>query len=92
MENDNDDAELARLRALSASNLTRELFASTLAAGETSDLERYRAMSNRELVEGLFDDSPLEHGRCKRVLAERMAAAGVDDICDFIGRDVPRNN
>jgi hypothetical protein len=76
-----------KLRALSSSALVRELFATTITAGAHSDLSIFRAMAARELVQGLLDENPSVHGGCKQVLVERMEAAGIDDIVDFIQRD-----
>ena len=49
-------------------------------------MARHRAMSTHELVGELLDEDILEAGRCKHLLAERMAAAGTDDIVCFIVR------
>jgi hypothetical protein len=52
-------------------------------SANTPGLERYRAMTNEDLIKGLVDDDLCENTRSKRVLMERMEVAGVNNIVDF---------
>jgi hypothetical protein len=87
VDDDRWKASRADIKAMASEDLLRGLFATTSTARAAADLNRYRTLSTQELVRGLLSDEPSMHGSCKRVLAERMAAAGSDDIVAFFWAD-----
>jgi hypothetical protein len=63
-------------KSLSNADLLMMMFYTTPTCAE--DLERHRAMSNEDLLKGLYENN--EASKCKTILEERMAAAGVEGL------------
>ena len=79
-----DRPTLAELRAMSLEDLWRGLFAEISTVFADANLDRYRAIANYELAQGLRSEDPVEAGSCKCVLTERMESVGASDIVSFI--------
>jgi len=80
---------LADARKLSDRELVTQLFDHTPAALDNAPgLDRVRRLTTIELFEGLLNE--VGAALHKRALLERMEAAGVDDVFNFVVQDVAK--